>query len=264
MKTFTTKLQDTFNVPQSTPILTPGRTDRKIIRGEDPSTDPTYRSKVGSLMWTTMGIRYDVTYAVKEISRVLQEPTKIARELLQRTLQYVTQTKDAFLEFNSEQMNHYQIPPTRKKPVQTPDIYDPNNYTHHDLIPHHDDKDIPQTYTYTGQQLLTVCYTDIDLAGQHETRQSTSGYLLYLNGVLVHWHGRTERLIIQSTAAGEYIAMSRGHAACKFIITILQFYGNTPTAANLFTDNQAAEHIATRPTMNEHSRSIDIHHHAVR
>jgi hypothetical protein len=29
-------------------------------------------------------------------------------------------------------------------------------------------------------------------------------------------------------------------------------------------DNQSAEHIATQPTMNEHSRSIDICHHEVR
>ncbi len=264
MHTFTTKLQETFNVPQLPPILTPGRTDRKIIRGEDPSPDPTYRSKVDSLMWTIMGIRYDITYAVKELSRVLQEPTKIASELLERTLQYVTQTKEAFLEFNPEHMRNYTIPPARKEPVQTPDIYDTNGYTHHDPIPHHDDKERPQPYTYKGQQVTTVCYTDIDLAGQHETRQSTSGYLLYLNGVLVHWHGRTECLIIQSTAAGEYIAMSRGHAAYKLIKTILQFYGNTSPTAHLFTDNQAAEHIATRPTMNEHSRSIDIRHHAVR
>ena len=102
MHTFTTKLQDTFNVPQSPPILTPGRTDRKIVRGDDPSPDPTYRSKVGSLMWTTMGIRYDITYVVKELSRVLQEPTEIARDLLERTLQYVTQTKNAFLKFNPD------------------------------------------------------------------------------------------------------------------------------------------------------------------
>ncbi len=31
-----------------------------------------------------------------------------------------------------------------------------------------------------------------------------------------------------------------------------------------FTDKQAAEHIATKPTMNEHSRSIGIRQHAVR
>jgi hypothetical protein len=46
--------------------------------------------------------------------------------------------------------------------------------------------------------------------------------------------------------------------------TILKFYGNTRNVYYLYTDNQAAEHIATQPAMNEQSRSIDIHHHAVR
>jgi hypothetical protein len=86
--------------------------------------------------------------------------------------------------------------------------------------------------------------------------------MLYLNGALIHWHGRTERLIIPSTAVGEYIALSRGHAACKFIKTILKFDINTSNIYYLYTDNQAAEHIVTQPTMNEHSRSI--RHHAVR
>ena len=161
-------------------------------------------------------------------------------------------------------MINYKLPATRKIPHAHQNTYDTQDYIHHDDIPHHDDKPTIQTYTYHGPHITATCYTDIDLAGQHETRQSTSGYLLYLNGALVHWHGRTERLIIKSTAAGEYIALSRGHAACQFITTILQFYGNKESTAYLFTDNQAAEHIATKPTMNEHSRSIDIRHHAVR
>jgi hypothetical protein len=84
MSTFTNKVKETFKVPDSLPIQTPGRTDRKIIRGQDTQPDETYRSKVGSLMWATMGIRYDIVYAVKELSRVLQEPTKIAHEILDK------------------------------------------------------------------------------------------------------------------------------------------------------------------------------------
>ncbi len=75
------KLKETFQITDTLPILTPGRTDKKIIRNEQPEPDPTYRFKVGSLMWTTMGTRYDITYTVKELSRVLQEPTKTAREI---------------------------------------------------------------------------------------------------------------------------------------------------------------------------------------
>jgi hypothetical protein len=60
----------------------------------------------------------------------------------------------------------------------------------------------------------------------NSTRQSTSGYLLYLNGQLFHWRGRTERLIITATAAGEYIALSRGNQASKHVNAVMKFFGN--------------------------------------
>ncbi len=113
MSTFTKKLQENFKIPDSPTILTPGRTDRKIIRGQDVEPDDTYRSKVGSLMWATMGIRYDIIYTVKELSRVLQEPTQIAHEILARTLTYVTQTHTANLTYDHTAMIAYTLPPTR-------------------------------------------------------------------------------------------------------------------------------------------------------
>ncbi len=124
-----------------------------------------------------MGIRFDITYAVKELSRVLQVPTKVAEEILERTLDYITQTKDAFLAYNPDTMINYELPAARKIPHAHKDIYDTQAYTHQDVIPHHDDNPTPQTYTNKGPKIITTCYSDIDLAGQHETRQSTSGYL---------------------------------------------------------------------------------------
>jgi hypothetical protein len=41
-------------------------------------------------------------------------------------------------------------------------------------------------------------------------------------------------------------------------------HGNTTTTHYMFTDNQAGEHIATQPNMNEQSRSIDIRHRIIR
>jgi hypothetical protein len=60
------------------------------------------------------------------------------------------------------------------------------------------------------------------------------------------------------------VALNRGNTTAKFIRDVLQFYGNTTNIYHLYTDNQAAEHIATQPTMNEHSRAIDTRHHAIR
>ncbi len=85
-----------------------------------------------------------------------------------------------------------------------------------------------------------------------------------MSGALVHWRAHTERIIIPSTAAGEYVALSKGNTTAKFVREVLKFYGNLHENYFLYTDNQAAEHIATQPTMNEHSRSIDTRHHAIR
>ena len=67
-----------------------------------------------------------------------------------------------------------------------------------------------------------------------------------------------------ATAAGEYVALSRGNQASKHVSAVMRFFGNHTPHYHLYTDNQAVEHIATQPTMSEHSRSIDLRHHSLR
>ncbi len=88
MNTFTSKMIAALSIHNDHPgdVFTPGRTDKKIVRGEDPEPNEKYRSKVGSLNWLTMGIRYDVVYTTKELSRILSEPTKNANEILDRAI----------------------------------------------------------------------------------------------------------------------------------------------------------------------------------
>ena len=150
-----------------------------------------------------MGLRYDLVYATKELSRVLTEPKMTALQLLDRALQYTLQTKDAYLEYDYGKMSKFTPPETRKKPTDKMDIYDTSEYNIQDDIPNNNDVELHQEYLYKGEQITLTCETDIDLGGQKETRQYTSGYMLYLNGALVHWRGRTEKIIISSTAAGE-------------------------------------------------------------
>jgi hypothetical protein len=88
--------------------------------------------------------------------------------------------------------------------------------------------------------------------------------MVWVSGALVHWRAHTERIIIPSTAAGEYDALSKGNTTAKFVRYVLKFNGNQHENYFLYTDNQAAEHIATQPTMNEHSRSINTRHHVIR
>jgi hypothetical protein len=67
-------------------------------------------------------------------------------------------------------MKAFTLPPTRKKPQLQVNIYNVDDYNMQDTIPQHDDTETKQIYTFKGAQLIITCYTDIDLAGQHETR----------------------------------------------------------------------------------------------
>jgi hypothetical protein len=266
MTTFTEKMMASHEVPLWTyKINTPGRTDVKIIRGVNPEPNEIYRSKVGSINWLVMALRYDLSYTVKELSRVLIEATREANTILERCLQYIKQTPHAQPTYNRQEMMKWKPPPTRKKPTDVKNTYDDVvNYNIQDTIKQPDEISSPQSYCHPGPQLILSCQTDIDLGGELESRQSTSGFTLYLNGVMVNFRGRTERLVLKSTAAGEYVALCRGNTASEFVIDVIQFYGYTQHTYHLYTDSQATEHIATQPTMNEHSRSIDIRHHSLR
>ena len=180
MTTFTKKMLTALSVtPWPYPILTPGRTDVKIIRGENLEHNDTYRSKVGSLNWLTMELRMDLVFTTKELSRVLCEPTKEANQILARTMQYVEQTQHARLDFKRDNMLNYTPPKTRKKPHDLVNPYETDAYCLTDGIINDDDKPIKHGYSYTHDiPLILTCLTDIDLGGQLATRQSTSGYLI--------------------------------------------------------------------------------------
>jgi hypothetical protein len=207
----------------------------------------------------------DLVYSTKELSRVLTEHTAEANKILARTLQYIEQTKHARLDFPREKMLNYHPPKTHKKPTDIVNPYTSDDYCTTDGIINDDEVPVERGYDYTqASALILTCLTDIDLSDQLPTRQSTSGYLLYLNSILFHWRERTEKLIMTVTAAGEYVALSRDNQACKHVSAVLRFLGNHTLHYHLYTDNQAAEHIATQPTMSEHSRSIDLRHHSIR
>ncbi len=254
------QIEDSYNGP----VLTPGRTDKKINRTDDTEPNDKYRSHVGSLNWLTMGLRYDLAFVTKELSRILDKPTHTANEIVNRALVYAVRTADAYLRFSHQNMTGYTPPKTRKKPTDGKTDYETTQYNIDDGIMHTDEEDQIQNYTPTGEQITLTCQTDIDLAGQSDTRQSTSSYILYLNGALFHWRAHTEKLIIKATASGEYIARSRGNQACKHTRDLLKFFGTTKHIYYLYTDNQAAEHLATQPNMNDHARSIDIRHHEIK
>ena len=143
-------MQEVLNIKDTYPgeIITPGRTDKKVVRGQEPEPNTEYRSHVGTLNWLSMGIRYDIVYTTKELSRVLNEPTKVANDIVRRALLYITRTKEAYLSFSHAAMMAFKVPATRKKPTDVKDNYETTEYNITDGSTQEDDKTNLEEYRH--------------------------------------------------------------------------------------------------------------------
>ena len=63
-------------------------------------------------------------------------------------------------------------------------------------------------------------YTDADMAGDTDSRKSTSGFLMTFAGGVVSWQSKLQKCVALSTTEAEYIAITK---ACKEALWMKKF-----------------------------------------
>ena len=93
-----------------------------------------------------------------------------------------------------------------------------------------------------------VGYSDSDMAGDIDSRKSTSGYLINFVGGVVAWQSRLQRCVALSTTEAEFIAIIE---ACKELLwfkKFLQELGFRQDNYSLLVDSQSVIHLGKNPT----------------
>uniref|UniRef100_A0A3Q7H9P6 Reverse transcriptase Ty1/copia-type domain-containing protein n=1 Tax=Solanum lycopersicum TaxID=4081 RepID=A0A3Q7H9P6_SOLLC len=93
-------------------------------------------------------------------------------------------------------------------------------------------------------------YTDSDMAGDVDTRKSTSGYLVTFAGGAVSWQSRLQKCVALSTTKAELIAIVE---ACKELLWMKRFLGELGCAQ----ESQSAIHLGKNSTFHGRSKHID-------
>jgi hypothetical protein len=98
-----------------------------------------------------------------------------------------------------------------------------------------------------------------------DTKQSVTGYIIYLNGVALLWGSLKQTIVVDSSCSAEFVASS---VACKQLIhaeNMVGFLGfSCPKPYRLYTDSMACFHIATNPARLGNVRHLQIRYHLVR
>jgi len=73
----------------------------------------------------------------------------------------------------------------------------------------------PNAPELQGMKVDLRTYVDSDHAGDNKTRRSRTGYLIFLNMVLVHWVSKKQPTIETSVFGAEFVALKNGMEALR-------------------------------------------------
>jgi hypothetical protein len=107
--------------------------------------------------------------------------------------------------------------------------------------------------------------SDSDYAGDKDSRTSVSGYVVYLNGALIAWKSKSQKIVTLSSTEAEYMALCD---LCTEVLFIKQLLENMDLKIELpiqlQVDNTGALFLAENSTTGQRTKHIDVRHHFIR
>jgi len=108
-------------------------------------------------------------------------------------------------------------------------------------------------------------YSDSDLAGDIDTRKSTTGVLFFLGSSIITWQSQKQKVVALSSCEAEYIAATT--AACQGVWLarlLAEFRGEKNRAIILKIDSESAIQLSKNPVFHDRSKHIDVRYHYIR
>ncbi|KAJ0389261.1 hypothetical protein P43SY_010839 [Pythium insidiosum] len=125
--------------------------------------------------------------------------------------------------------------------------------------------DLGITYKGNGESVTLAAWSDSDWASDANTRRSTTGLMLTMNGGPVVFKSKLQRTVALSTAEAEYVSISMCTQEVLWARTLLEELGHAQTQpTKINTDNKSAIAIAKNVGYSARAKHVDIRYHFVR
>jgi hypothetical protein len=108
-------------------------------------------------------------------------------------------------------------------------------------------------------------YSDSDWASMENNRKSVTGFVVFVNGVLISWKSKQQEVIAKSSTEAEYIALATVCTEVIFIKQLLESINigvKTPIKINV--DNTGAIMLLENESILHRTKHIDVRVHFIR
>jgi hypothetical protein len=222
---YVTKALERHGMDQCKPVATPG-----VMGGaaaEAASTDKVdvqrYQEMVGTLMYSAVSCRPDISHAVQQLAQAMQAPTQLDVLAAKRVFRYLAGTKDVGLVFGSR---CGQVLDTRGR---------------------------------NAFRLEVCAYADADWANSKADRKSITGWVAKINGDPISWASKKQRTVAQSTCEAELYAEAAAIQEVLWLRGLLSELGlAVQTGSTVYGDNQSTIALSKNGVKGERTKHVDV------
>ena len=228
------------------------RPELDVTRELDHEGSSRYHQLIGMLRWAVELGRVDILLEVSLLSTHLANPREGHLEAVYNVFAYLNKQQhppivldDRIIQMNEEAFEksdwkesiygdvEEEIPPNAPKPL--------------------------------GNPVTMTCFVDANHAGEHSTRRSQTGILIYLNNAPIDWFSKRQNTVESSTFGSEFVAMRIAIEKIRALRYKLRMFGipiDGPT--NVLGDNESVVNAASRVEVRLNKKHNAICYHAVR
>jgi len=105
------------------------------------------------------------------------------------------------------------------------------------------------------------------MPGDLDDGKSTSGYFIYVHGILISWRSKKQTLVAQSTAEAELIATAAAMRAVNWMTSFLEEIdassASSGTFPQLYNDNQACVTVLQSGNFKTDNRHLRVRYYSI-
>jgi hypothetical protein len=235
---YVTKALEKYGLSECRTVATPELLGQGVTDDSDGASGPAnkerYMEMVGTLLYAAISTRPDIAHGVQQLTKHMQSPLQRHELAAERVLRYLAGTKDICLIFGRSKSNLSQSSGSE-----------------------------PSLRGIT-QSLAVNAFSDADWANDRIDRKSITGWVAKVNGDIISWASKKQRVVAQSTCEAELYAEAAAIQEVLWQRGLLNEL-NLPVqdGSIIYGDNQSTITISKNGIKSERTKHIDVKYHFV-
>jgi hypothetical protein len=117
--------------------------------------------------------------------------------------------------------------------------------------------------SFGGLDTFLQRYVDLDMAGDKDSRRSTTGYVFTIGGITVSWISKLQNVVALSTIEVEYIVATKASKEMIWLQRFMEELGMKQENSRLYCDSESAIHIAKNLAFHLKTKHIRLRYHFI-